>query len=196
LLAVHAEVRQATTAMESNENDSRRRARRQKIFAGYLPFTALGILIPLALVSFSGSWAATLAGGVILLIWSAAIAVFQLPILFFKVDSDFYLKCVGMTAFSVFGAPFVVGGLNGVAVAIFIGKPDLDGFLRERTSNRCEILKIKDERRMGRRTYYISGIVSCEPENKEQSCSWWFHKADTWTTASKCPAATGLPAEG
>jgi hypothetical protein len=186
--------------MENNEDGSRRRVMLRKVFAGYLPFTALAIATAIAIVGLSKSWAAVLAGGVILLIWSALIALSQLLILFLKVDSRFYLKCVAVTVFSMFGAPFAVGGINKVFVAIFIGKPDLERFLREGSPKRCEVLEMKDERRVGRRSYYVAAIVSCEPDNDKQYCVWWFHKADAWTVSSslnqRCPIATRLPAEG
>lgn len=186
--------------MESNEDGSRRRVVLRKVFAGYLPFTALAIMTAVAIVAVSKSWAAVLAGGAILLIWAVLIALCQLMILFFKMDSRFYLKCSAMTVFSMFGAPVAVGGIDKVAVAIFTGKPDLESLLREGNPKKCELLEIKDERRFGRRSYYIEAIVSCEPENKTEYCVWWFYKADEWApspraSTSRCPIGTGLPTQ-
>lgn len=184
--------------MESNESGSKPRGMLRKIFAGYLPFTTLAIVTAFAIISFSGSWGAVLAGGVILLIWSAVIALSQLMILFLKMDSRFYVKCAAVTIFSVFGAPLAAGVLNKVYVAVFIGKPDLDALLREGSPKHCKILEIKDERRLGRSTYYVSAIVSCEPENDKAHCVWWFHRADAWTASplnSRCLTGRRLTTE-
>ena len=84
-----------------------------KLTRGYLPYTLIPILITLCIVALSNSWAAVLAGGVIFIILSSFLVIFQLVIFKLPTKSKmkFHLYCFSATLFNIFITPTAIGAL-------------------------------------------------------------------------------------
>ncbi len=95
---------------------------KEKLVAGYIPYTLTAIFLAFLLISLSGSLAAALAGGVILIGWIVGLLICQL--LIFRIagtaDSrlDFHSGCVAVTFINFFVAPFFFAALLWVASSI------------------------------------------------------------------------------
>lgn len=90
-----------------------------KFKKGYLPYTLIPILLIFAVMALSNSWSANLGGGIVALILSAHLIVFQLAIFHLSVEKidDFHMYCLLITFANIFITPLVlvavIGGLIG-----------------------------------------------------------------------------------
>lgn len=167
-----------------------------KLVLGYIPFTLLAIAGIVVAISRSTSWEAVLGGGIFILIWSIAIALLQLLILFVDLRSRFFLKCAAITVFSVVGGPLLLQGSYWLGTEIFIGRPDLDQFVEDHGQAGCEVAAVAQRKRMGLHAYYIKATVQC-PQQPPVDCSWWFHHGeDGWWASPRLPGSRcpGKPA--
>lgn len=165
-----------------------------KLLFGYLPFTAGAIVVAWLLLAASRSWSAVLAGGVLLVFWLVAIALSQLLILCVRRDAHFVLKCIGITAFSLFGAPLVLAFAYTAGDRLIKGKPSLASMNRDLALDApdCRVSQITRQKRLGGTTYYIEVDMACSRPRKQSSCVWWYSYGDgAWTRTHRkeqpCP---------
>lgn len=161
-----------------------------------MPFTAAALVAAFAVITTSSSWAAVLAGGILLLAWSVLLLVSQLLILFVRYDARFFLKAGAITLFNLFGTPFVVAGLWTGVDALILGQPDVEQHIAAVSGGRCTLAHVEHAKRVGRTHYQVSGTVRCAGAAPQQ-CGWWFVRREgVWHISEpqriRCPKLSAV----
>jgi hypothetical protein len=147
-----------------------------KLLMGYIPCTVLAVLavfITVGVYRSWGSWAALLGGGVLILLWSAQIAVTNLFILLLRFDRHFLGKALAISVASTLLLPFI-GYAQHKLKLLSIGSPDSVIYLEQASGSRCKVVSTERKYRMDDYGYVVEATIRCAGESRDQTCKWIF----------------------